>query len=60
MNTEDKRFIVIATLSAFILLNSLGNTPARWFQQASFFLSYGVLVYIIYIIFSDLVSAFRS
>lgn len=60
MDSERQRFLVTATLLAFILLNSLGIEPVRWFQQISFALASGVLLYVMFGIVSPLVKWIRS
>ncbi|PCR92467.1 hypothetical protein [Natrinema ejinorense] len=60
MEKDDRRFIILAALAAMILINSLENQPARWFQQVSFFLSYGILAYLIYLLGTNLVQAIQQ
>jgi hypothetical protein len=60
MDQDDRRFIILAALAALILLNSLENQPARWFQQLSFVLSYGVLAYLIYLLGTNLIQAIQT
>lgn len=59
MASERQRFLVTVTLLAFILLNSLGIEPVRWFQQISFALASAVLLYVMYVIVSPLVKWIR-
>mgnify|MGYP000379630121 CR=1 FL=1 len=60
MEQDDRRFIILAALAALILLNSLKNQPDRGFQQLSFFPSYGVLAYLIYLLGTNLVQTIQQ
>ncbi|QWC19417.1 hypothetical protein [Halorubrum sp. 2020YC2] len=49
MERRDARFILVSTLLAVTLLNSLDAPTAEWFRTASFALAYGVLLYVGYV-----------
>ena len=48
METRDARFLLVSTLLAVTLLNSLDAPTAAWFRTASFALATGVLCYVGY------------
>jgi hypothetical protein len=48
METRDARFLLLSTLLAVTLLNSLDAPTAEWFRTASFALACGVLCYVGY------------
>ncbi|RLM67545.1 hypothetical protein DVK05_12550 [Halorubrum sp. Atlit-8R] len=48
METRDARFLLLSTLLAVTLLNSLDAPTAAWFRTASFALAAGVLLYVGY------------
>ncbi|EMA71103.1 hypothetical protein ACOZ35_13690 [Halorubrum xinjiangense] len=50
MERRDARFLLVSTLLAVTLLNSLDAPTAEWFRTASFALAYGVLLYVGYVI----------
>ena len=48
METRDARFLLVSTLLAVTLLNTLDAPTAAWFRTASFALAFGVLCYVGY------------
>ncbi len=48
MERRDVRFLLVSTLLAVTLLDSLGAPTAEWLRTASFALAYWVLLYVGY------------
>ena len=48
METRDARFLLVSTLLAVTLLNTLDAPTAEWFRTASFALASGALCYVGY------------
>ncbi|VTT87102.1 hypothetical protein DM2_3140 [Halorubrum sp. DM2] len=50
MEQRDARFVLLSTLLACILLNTLDAPTTRWFRTASFALAYATLLYAGYVV----------
>ncbi|QKG92262.1 hypothetical protein HPS36_05170 [Halorubrum salinarum] len=51
MDRRDARFVLLSTLLAVTLINTLAPTQtAEWFRSASFLLAFGALLYAAYVV----------
>lgn len=60
MERRDARFVLLSTLLACTLLNTLDAPTAEWFQTASFALACAALLYAAYLVVRPVLGSLRA